>query len=387
MRNVIATLILVLLFTAGCRMNPRAEREIALLRAEILDLEDQYYSLKSRCESSGTSVGVSNPVGIDQGSYAAGQGFQGQGFQGQGFAADPYCNNCGVAPNTFSNPVIYQNAPGVIQNGSSGIVPFEGSSFDALPNQTLPSQALPDEPLLDQPAGSDSKLESLPAVDEVDKEQSFFPNTRGQNSILRTASSAQNSVSSIIINRSLSKGQDIDGFPGDEGLALLIQPITATGAVRKVAGHLTIRVVEPGGPQVERQIGLWQFTPEETKNFFVKDEIDQQGILLHLPWDNIVPTGKQVDVFVRYMTHDQRSIDATIKLPIDPPPADYSPDDPLIAGWIERDSRWVDIPPLLNSNSVLIRSQQPVRTERMPEFRVKSATERRSLSPQWRPVR
>ena len=52
MRFVLLLIVGVLLST-GCRMNPRAEREIALLRAEILDLEDQYYSLKSRCEANG----------------------------------------------------------------------------------------------------------------------------------------------------------------------------------------------------------------------------------------------------------------------------------------------------------------------------------------------
>lgn len=393
MRNVIATLILVLLFTAGCRMNPLAEREIALLRAEILDLEDQYYSLKSRCET-GSAVGVGRPVRFDQGNnlpvgqgiavnqgFPVNQGFVGnqgfvdnQGFVGnQGFA-EPYCENC--APNTYSNPIIYQNSPEFIQNSSPEIVPFNDSGFETLPNS---------EPVLDQEEGSDSKLESLPSAEESGEEQSFLPNAPGQNSILRPAS-AQNSVSSIIINRNLSKGQDVDGYPGHEGLALLIQPITAMGEVRKVAGHLTVRVVESGGPQVERQIGLWQFTPEETTNFFVKDEFDEQGILLHLPWDTIIPTSEQLNVFVRYMTQDQRGIDASIQLPIEPPAPDYSPEDPLVAGWIERDSRWVDIMPTVNS--VLIQRHQPVRTERIPEFRIKSApSERRTSTPQWRPVR
>jgi len=131
--------------TAGCRVNPRAEREIALLRAEILDLEDQYYSLKSRCET-GSPVGVGQPVVYDQGSnFVTDQGFA----TNQGFA-DPYA---------YSNPVIYQNAPGPVQgtfqNGSTEIVPFDDPGFETLPN----------EPVLDQQDGSGTKLESLPPAE------------------------------------------------------------------------------------------------------------------------------------------------------------------------------------------------------------------------------
>lgn len=348
-------------------MNPRAEREIALLRAEILDLEDQYYSLKSRCEGSSFAANSTSGMIVGQGGQIINQG-----------VIDPYCNNCVTNPTTLSNSVIYQDAPGFIQNNQTEITPFNDSSLDT-------SDQFLDEPAIDSIEGSGNKLERLPPADGSGEDQSSIQNTRGLNSIMRPAS-ARNTVSSIIINRDFSKGQDVDGLPGHEGLSLLLQPITVMGEVRKLAGHLTVRVVESGGPQVERQIGLWQFTPEETTSFFVKDEFAQQGILLHLPWDGMAPTGRQLDVFVRFVTPDQQNIEASINLPIDPPRSDYSPDDPLVAGWIERDQRWVDIP--LNANSVLNRGQQPVLTERAPEFRVKSpTTERRTSSPQWRPVR
>ena len=48
-------LFFVAVLTCGCRSNTtslQCERETALLRAEILDLEDKYYALKSQYESS-----------------------------------------------------------------------------------------------------------------------------------------------------------------------------------------------------------------------------------------------------------------------------------------------------------------------------------------------
>ena len=47
----VAFLILLVSVVTGCRIDPNAEREIALLRSEILDLEDQYYTLRSRSVS------------------------------------------------------------------------------------------------------------------------------------------------------------------------------------------------------------------------------------------------------------------------------------------------------------------------------------------------
>ncbi len=368
MRNAVAALLLVSLLLSGCRINPQAEREIALLRAEILDLEDQYYSLQSRCQGSGFAVGPRTSSGVYQ-----------QGLTGE------MCENCTPATvgqgQPFQNSVIYEAAP-----GAPGVIYNDPNSFQYADPVFLDSEGVESDPSIQgsdtrQQIDTDPDLETLPAVDEPKTDQSYFPSTESQNSILREP--APGEISSIVINRYLSQGKDVDGRPGHEGLALLVQPIDATGSVKKVAGHLTIRVVEPTSQQVDRQIGLWKFTPQETATFFVKDELEQQGILLHLPWNGLIPLGRQLSVFVQFVTDDQRNVEASLSLPIEPPNPNYSAADPLVAGWIERDDRWVDIP--FDPRQP---SQQPVVTERSPAFRVKSATtERRISTPQWRPVR
>ena len=52
-RFVVAASLVTLSFAVGCQTDPRARREIALLRAEVVALEDRYYALKSRCGNDG----------------------------------------------------------------------------------------------------------------------------------------------------------------------------------------------------------------------------------------------------------------------------------------------------------------------------------------------
>ena len=58
-RSLIPCLLFALAVPAwsGCQSPGRNQREVALLRAEILDLEDQYYALKSRCEYAESQLG------------------------------------------------------------------------------------------------------------------------------------------------------------------------------------------------------------------------------------------------------------------------------------------------------------------------------------------
>ena len=333
--------LLILIFICscfvGCRVNPRAEREIALLRAEILDLEDQYYSLKDRCESEGVAV---------DGEYYE------SGF------SDGECIDCEPGTIIYENPadVIHDTAPGSV-NELEEIEP------------TLNTR---------ENDGSTSRLEILPHAGDVLPEKISYSGA-GRN---------QDAISAITVNRNFSHGEDIDGIPGHEGLSLLVQPVDAQGNIQKVPGKLTIRISESKSANVERQIGLWQFTPQETESFFVRDDVAEQGILLHLPWDSLIPTEKVLRVVVRYTTRDNRKLDTQFRIQIEPPDSSYSIDDPLVAGWIEKDDRWKDIE-FEQANPSSVAGDNEIRTvEGEPAFRVKSPTTQRRISaPGWRPVR
>lgn len=346
----------------GCRVNPRAEREIALLRAEILDLEDQYYALKSRCQGADDSNSNGNVF------Y-------------ESTIIDENCSDCG--PNTvyYDRHPNHSSAPSVIEDVESE--DLNSNDFEDLEEI---------DQLIDDPAGlesidsgaargSSTRLQIVPHADERLPKKVSYPRNSG------TIPADRNAVTSIVINRQISRGEDLDGKPGDEGLSLLLQPIDAQGNVRKSAGHITVRVTESRSPNVERQIGLWQFTPEEAKSFFVKDEYAQQGILLHLPWDNLTPKGNQLNVLVRFTHSNQQAIESKARIRIVPPANSYSPDAPLVAGWIERDERWVDVE-IESFNENGGRPRKNSSRDVTPEFRTKTPTTQSRISaPGWRPVR
>lgn len=353
-------LILSSLFTAGCRVNPRAEREIALLRAEILDLEDQYYSLKSRCEGTVVSGGT------------------GEVFYDTAII-DDQCVNCSPGTVYYNNDSATFDAPSqIIENRT----PTE-SNFDDVDNLESLDNLIedPDGTESINSDGSTSRLQIVPHADERLPRKISYPGKR------RPTLANTSQVTSILINRQISRGEDLDGRPGDEGLSLLLQPIDAKGNVRKQAGHITVRVTESSSPNVERQIGLWQFTPEESKSFFVKDEYAQQGILLHLPWDRLAPKGNRLNVLVRYTNADQQTIESRARIRIVPPANNYSPDAPLVAGWIERDDRWVDVA-IEPFDEITSNFDENFTQDQEPEFRDKAPTTKRRISaPGWRPVR
>ena len=82
--------------TLGCRTtDSSSRREIALLRTEILDLEDQYYLLKSRCSADGMS-GVddyySEGTVVQRGGYA--EGYPEQYYPAGTINSGCSCANC-----------------------------------------------------------------------------------------------------------------------------------------------------------------------------------------------------------------------------------------------------------------------------------------------------
>ncbi len=279
--------ILLSLICSGCRVNPRAEREIALLRAEILDLEDQYYMIKSQRDSAVSRL------------HECGISYDPQGFPVEGLPGNPIGSGTNV---------IYENAPGVFDRPTLKIEDQDPPKKPATSRQTPPSSA------------------------------SYARTTRQ-----RTATGDANSVSKVMVNRRLSGGQDLDGITGDEGISLMIQPLDDSGAVQKAAGQVVVRIDEDLGAATARQIGLWEFTSDEIESFFVKDDYPEQGILLHLPWNAELPENRRIRVTVLFITPNRKNLETSIEFNIVPPPQNYSVDDPVIASWIESDDRWRDL--------------------------------------------
>jgi len=105
------------------------------------------------------------------------------------------------------------------------------------------------------------------------------------------------------------------------------------------AGELTISLIDP---KQRQRIGFWRFLAGETELFFVDKNDGTGGILLHLPWDESVPRHSRLLVHIQFVTEDGRALTTSSDVLIDPPTADYSPADPTVIDWTQRDERWGD---------------------------------------------
>ena len=95
--------------------------------------------------------------------------------------------------------------------------------------------------------------------------------------------------------------------------------MAADGTVIEQAGNLTISVVDPAAAQGQQQVGYWEFVRSETELFFARDEFDNRGLLLNLPWSGDPPSSPNLSVYVRYETESGNVIETTDSVTIDPP--------------------------------------------------------------------
>ena len=348
----------------GCKTDPHATREIALLRSEILDLEDQYYALKSQYRfvmenlRDGQGVGsVSDPYLND-----------GPALYGPGM---PYCDE----PNlSFGNETIIEQGSISPQYREPRITPQREEL--PTPRQRQPNSSQPGSRPGTSGESIDSQGGSWDSGNGILLEGSEIT---GQ---FRRASTVME-VASVSINESATRGEDLDGIPGDEGLVLLIQPRSDAGNVIQTSGDLTVSIVDPRETGERQTLGTWQFSAAEVPNFFVRQELIQQGILLHLPWDSQVPRHPNLVVKVQFSDSTQRQHVSSGEVEIVPPPENYTPDERLIAEWLENDSRWVDLA-----------ASHPATPGGMPTYRDgetgSTPTPVRASgrsAPRWRPVR
>ena len=344
-------LLMIILLTsvlgAGCS-NSRLQyrRETALLRAEILDLEDKYYALKSDYEKVAGQP-YNDPAGlivdeiiIDDGNLIVPEDWDDTEIiidQGQSLDSLPH----------DSEPIILRADP----QGMETIVPHSGSSSN-----------FPLNPASQLKRGSDTRTNVRSA--QHANQQSITPQQ----------------ITEIVIDREQSRGHDVDGLPGDEGLALLIQPRSASGQLQLEPGELIVSVIDPEESANRQRIGIWKFMPHETPLFFTNRDTSQPGILLHLPWDQQLPRNSEVVVFVRYTTDDGRRLETSADVQISPPPSNYSADEPLIAQWINGRE-----PPTKSTLPANDQNSEHRQVQTLPVHREQSAS--RIEKPDWRPVR
>ena len=395
-RFVAAVGICFVIISIGCNADPSCRRETALLRAEILDIEDKYAVLQSRYETTASELHQYNGQPIDQTMYGASSNYHNvilnQGIN-QGVISDgEIISDNGVYPGYVESypteEVIYGSPVQSFPQGYSQSYPQGSEIIVNDPNLQLgnpysqdiivsPGQAygVPSDGVIINESIGEGILEpngspqptpaaspnNLPLPNDTRNQRRITPDDfqlelpgQGRRTIpaiqasARLGSSRMNrniaatnrsTATEIMVNRSLTSGQDVDNLPGDEGLNLLLQTRNANGQIVLQGGELTVSLIDP---KQRQRIGFWRFLPTETELFFVDQNKDTDGILLHLPWDESVPQRPRLLVHVQFTTEDGRALTTSSDVLIKPPTRDYSPDDPRVINWTQSDALWGD---------------------------------------------
>ncbi len=132
-------------------------------------------------------------------------------------------------------------------------------------------------------------------------------------------------VTSIHLDSRLTGGYNHDNTPGDEGIALAIEPCNAAGRYVPLPGAVSVVVLDPARHGEAARIARWDLTEEDVTRELRKT-VAGRGIHLELPWPDGPPDHSRLRLYVRYTTLDGRDLEADRQIIVRPPGE-------LVHGW------------------------------------------------------
>ena len=398
-------IVLLSIITTGCgTISPRTEREIALLRAEILDQGDQYAELKSRYRRAVTELAAcrGEDVGyipeLDPDYYpesrAIGSGIIHTGtpdccdecsqlyeveYVDEGTIIDQSILHGRQPMNLDPQPRIPTPAVDPITSPFDESQPRQNSGGRRDSDSTMRSNLPMEHRFLASENGENNWSARQSSNELPDVEPSFRPETDGTqwrktsainssplsttpiddrylDESFSTSDDFSNvSIQQVLINPTNTFAKDYDQDGGDDGVQLLIQPLDAQGRVIARASDVVVSIIDAKETGEAQRIGLWKLESYQVESY-VSNERGREGLLLDLPWQRRVPTNRDLIVFVRYTTASGKKLETSLDIEITPPLTD--------------DIRMLD--------SV---------ADQTPKVNEKSRNTQNANMPQWRPVR
>lgn len=264
-RLFVLTVAAATLALAGCRNDAFVNAQVDTMRSEYLALENDYFALEDEyfalqaeldaCrDGKKTTREKSSAEGIPSGAESSGGSDNGE----------------------FSPPQIEFGTPGAPE------IEF-GTPVD--PNELQPGT----------PQSQPGSPNDGASVQEPDNPEVILPVVEETNYVEPT----DKHVTHIIINPYLTTGHDFDSKPGDDGIAILIEPRNGDDQLVPVAGQTSIVVLDPALDGDAARVARWDFSAEEAARRVKTGEDRNPGVSFKLPWPGSVPKHSKLHVFVR----------------------------------------------------------------------------------------
>jgi len=302
---ILAILSLLTLLSLGCgATSPRVRREIALLRGEIVDLENQYYALKSMYrDETGREPDFS--------SYGMTEGKSRNWRNGPG--ATRHCLECGQVHDPkmdYDHPLsLDSSAPSgniepapadnnrLLQPGESEFEQLDEPVIEIGPEEVpLPSDG--------QSRGFRQPTEQVPSSERNSGNRTLPPS--------RPAVAKGGGLADFEIDTSATIGFDQDGIPGDDGVTVRLLTDFGNPADRRI-GELTFSVIDPDQPQATQRLGLWKYSPEEASQL-LRSVGGKSTLEARLPWQKGSAQHENLLLFVRVRTIDGRTLERSASI-------------------------------------------------------------------------
>lgn len=324
----------ICLILAGCNADPRYRRETALMRAEMVDLEDRFVVVRAQRDAAidalhGKGKGEIAEKIMRRSPAAERTSRFDTTHDGLIMCDEGYPIGHSISP--YAPPFRHAEVhPGEIYYEND---PDERAFYDkslsvegVILESNAPSRSRSND-ILDtyhnSPSGDRSDVD-YPSSQNTDRSRQTTSGARAtmangnSQTGQRQASDSRNmhleddSIVAIRVNNQASFEQD-DPLTRAPGVRLLLEPLDSKGQVRLETGSLDVSLIDPYRSTVSQRIGIWKFLPEEVELFIDDQEV---GILLHLPYQGTLPRGDDVKILVRYRTRSGRLIETSSKIPV-----------------------------------------------------------------------
>jgi len=301
----IAILATVALALAGCRTDPNVpilERELRLQEDKIYELEAQLAESRAALEAArgGPTPAMTAP--------ARGERVGGGRERAPAKDAPPT-----LPEGISSEPVVAQ--PPLVEMPS-------GAPQSQMPDTLrMPKDAPPKLDEVKPPPAAEPAppaKPSKPASPSTGRNWQKAPAAGQSVEALRPAAPQAGRVERVLLNPALTGGLNADGKPGDEGLAVFIEPQDGQGRSITRPGAVSVVVLDRQAHGEAARVARWDFSGEQVAQRLRRTSVGS-GIYLELPWPAQPPAHSELQVFVRYATDDHRHFEAEMPIAVELP--------------------------------------------------------------------
>jgi len=129
---------------------------------------------------------------------------------------------------------------------------------------------------------------------------------------------ADERIEYIFINPRLTKSEDFDLQPGDDGLTVMIEPRNKDDQFVPKPAPVTIVLLDPSKTGSSARYARWDFGEDVSRKVLRSGTLDR-GLHFRMPWPETPPDGDRLHLFVRYTTEDGRKLEVNREITVRPP--------------------------------------------------------------------